>query len=778
MRYTKLVMIMVLCCVIGGQLFCQLKGINSENDPISLSKTSFSAVQDEFLIKTLIGHKSEVWDIDFSPDGTLLASTSSDNTTLVWDVSSGQIFRNLTGHKDSVYSVAFHPYEPIIASGSYDKSILIWNLTTGEMMYNLTGHTSSIWALEFSHDGSKLASGSGDSTVRIWDYSSSLSLFNLTGHSDSVRTLAYLPDGRLASGSYDDSILLWNTSTGDSASILSNNTDNILSLSVNPQGTHLVSGSEDNRLDYWDLTSTGDKVRPGHSLNNWVRSLAFSYDGYYLASGLEDGDINIWDDIANSLVINLTGHAMSIRSLDFHPSQSILASASGDKTIKLWNTFDLDKDQLPDSWEIENGLSPANGDDRNLDADYDGLSNSLEYTFGTNPQLDDSDQDQMSDYYEYTNGLNGSLNDADGDKDQDGIPNLYESIHGLDSALNDSTFDFDSDGMPNLYEYDNGLEASRDDASEDIDNDGLSNFYEYLYGFVIGINEGGVDSDSDGLTNREEFLLGTNPRDPDSDNDIFTDHFEKNFGSDPMNFFSNPITIVIGWVTILALILIITFSFIRIFPRVKAKSISVGKDIRTKTINTIDYYRPKALQTWIQDLEMGKAIPVKTLSTTLETHQLKLPNAIKEALTSKRLKGKVLVLRSNMFLLEPAPPKEASCQVCIGEISDNNYFQCEACKRFVCIHDYVDLVTVGSANCPNCSGNLIMFPFSCTACGLDFSSVTETAGKSGCVLCGYSLIDQSTLVSKVTTGITPSRITESLRHEEQQDTKFSKKSGN
>jgi hypothetical protein len=172
---------------------------------------------------------------------------------------------------------------------------------------------------------------------------------------------------------------------------------------------------------------------------------------------------------------------------------------------------------------------------------------------------------------------------------------------------------------------------------------------------------------------------------------------------------------------------------------------------------------------------MGKAIHVKTLSTTLKTRQLKLPNVIKSALTSKRLSNKALVLRFDMFLLEPVPPKEASCQVCIGEISDDSYFQCEACKRFVCIHDYVDLVTVGSANCPNCSGELVIFPFSCTACGLDFSSVTETAGKSGCSLCGYTLIDQSVLISKVTSGISPSRITESIRDEKQQEEKPSNK---
>jgi WD40 repeat protein len=770
MKYSKIVTVIGISIIVSSLFlsYTNLVKAYTRESNLGLSQTVLISSQEEFLLKSFIGHSSEVWDVDFSPDGSLLASTSSDNSILVWNITNGEIYRNLTGHLESVYSVAFHPTDLVLASGSFDRSVLVWNLTTGEIMHNFTGHISSIWSLEFSADGSYLASGSGDSTVRIWDLNSSTLRYIFTGHTDSVKSIAFHPnDTLLVTGSYDESIILWDLITGSFESIISNNTADILSLTFNLQGTELASGSQDNQIVFWDMVNIGTETSQRLVLEDWVRALAYSCDGYYLASGLQNGIIKIWDDTSKKLVTNITGHTQSIRNLDFHPSEPILASASGDRTVKLWNVTDLDKDNLPDSWEIENGLSSTDGTDVDSDLDSDGLSNFYEYQFGTNPQLVDTDMDQIPDEYEFTHGLNGCANDAAADTDQDGIPNLYEFLNNLRAGEDDSTVDSDKDGMPNLYEYENGLLAGVDDSMGDEDNDGLPNVFEYQYGLIIGINDANNDLDSDGLTNIEEYLLGTNPGDPDSDNDTFNDYLERSWGTNPTDSASNPITVVIGLLIILTVTGVLIFSVIYNYQSIKSKSIRIGRGIQTRITKIPDVFRPSSQTSWIQDLEMGKAIPVDLLTSALQVQQLTLPYTVKTALTPQRLTEKVLVLRSEMLLLEPVPPKEANCQMCMAKITDQHYFQCKDCKRFVCIHDYVDLTTVGRGQCPNCSGDLIMFPFSCKACNLDFSSISEISGKSGCPLCGYVLADQSEIISNVTTRLSPSKMIESLRDENQ-----------
>jgi WD40 repeat protein len=76
------------------------------------------------LLLTLNGHTDNVWSITFSPDGTRLASCSSDKTVGLWDAHTGSPIRGLiVGHTDAVLSITFSPNGTRLASCSFDKTV-------------------------------------------------------------------------------------------------------------------------------------------------------------------------------------------------------------------------------------------------------------------------------------------------------------------------------------------------------------------------------------------------------------------------------------------------------------------------------------------------------------------------------------------------------------------------------------------------------------------------------------------------------------------------------
>ncbi|PQE03932.1 vegetative incompatibility HET-E-1 protein [Rutstroemia sp. NJR-2017a BVV2] len=73
----------------------------------------------------------------------------------------------------------------------------------------------------------------------------------------------------------------------------------------------------------------------GHS--SAVNSVAFSPDSKLLASASSDETVKIWDAATGTLQQTLEGHSAGVRAIAFSPDSKLLASASSDKTVKIWD---------------------------------------------------------------------------------------------------------------------------------------------------------------------------------------------------------------------------------------------------------------------------------------------------------------------------------------------------------------------------------------------------------------------------------------------------------
>ena len=72
-------------------------------------------------VRTMVGHADEVTDINFSPDGKQVISTSFDGTARLWDLARGEPLRELAKHDEFIFNAVFSADGKTIATGGGGK---------------------------------------------------------------------------------------------------------------------------------------------------------------------------------------------------------------------------------------------------------------------------------------------------------------------------------------------------------------------------------------------------------------------------------------------------------------------------------------------------------------------------------------------------------------------------------------------------------------------------------------------------------------------------------
>jgi WD40 repeat protein len=336
------------------------------------------------LVRILKGHNKGIYSLAFSSDGQQLISGSLDHTLKLWDLLPKEEPNVLRGHADAVNSVAFSPDDQMLASGGLEGTVKLWDVSSGTNLATLTGHTAGVTGVEFSSDGATIFSCGLDKTIRFWDVATREQRAELLAE-ERLACLALSPDGRtLASGSgwWDQPgapcvVTFWDVASRRRLTRYVGVPGLIRTLRFSPDGKTLAIGrtdedsvelldmaskhpvflstnlgaelawSPDNRtlaaseladLDFigsLDIRTT--RIVPRFQVpGGGARSLTLSPDGKTLAVFGVTANIDLCNVVTGRKVATLRGHETFGFGLTFSHDGQTLASASNDRTIRLW----------------------------------------------------------------------------------------------------------------------------------------------------------------------------------------------------------------------------------------------------------------------------------------------------------------------------------------------------------------------------------------------------------------------------------------------------------
>ncbi|KAJ3358546.1 hypothetical protein GGF32_000324 [Allomyces javanicus] len=333
---------------------------------------------------TMTGHADAVLSVHFAPDSRTVASGSGDATVRVWDLDTATPKATLKAHTNWVLCVAWSPDGNTIASGGMDGLVCLWDArsakgTATKPLAILKGHRDAVTCLAWEpmHANaacSRLASGSRDGTVRIWDTKSRTTEFALAQHTKAITCVKWGGEGLIYTASRDCSIKTWSANDGKLVRTLAGHGHWVNTMALSSEtllrtgpydhasagkkwsnateaaevareryrtghkgAERLVSGSDDFTLFLWTPSASKQATTRMTGHQALVNHVTFSPSGAKIASASFDKSIKVWDGFTGKFLFGLRGHVGAVYQCVFSADERLLMSASKDSTCKVWD---------------------------------------------------------------------------------------------------------------------------------------------------------------------------------------------------------------------------------------------------------------------------------------------------------------------------------------------------------------------------------------------------------------------------------------------------------
>jgi len=288
--------------------------------------------------EVLGGHQSEVADIVFNPTSSLLASIGYDGMLSLWDVATGQnIFTTPSAKYSGIMGreIDFSPDGKLLAFPDESNAVSILDLKSMSIVANIPAGEigRGIWGLSFKDNQTIVTSGGIDSGVIFWDATTGkkISVFS----DISVGNIVVSPNGKIIAGNSNtsDIIYIWDVVTKSMVSQIEMS-DETSCISFNQNSSLVAISDWGGNVTIFDLTTNAIiQLIEGDGL---AYAVAFNPDAKMLVFGNSEGEVRFCETNSGQTITNMKQKG-DINTVVWSPDGLFVAFAGDDCLIRVWD---------------------------------------------------------------------------------------------------------------------------------------------------------------------------------------------------------------------------------------------------------------------------------------------------------------------------------------------------------------------------------------------------------------------------------------------------------